>query len=158
MSRKQEVTWRQEPERSMWRELIARLDAQAVLHPPATAEQLHEAEAALGVALPAELRSLLLETNGAEVVYGLELVWSAQALAQRNLDLRSAWRRGEWAGTATFDHLLFFGERGNGDLYCLPIAGDRVENQVLLWDHEDDTRTSVATSLADWLGEDGPSA
>ena len=51
----------------MWRELIERLDAQAVFHPPATVKQLHEVEGALGVTLPADLCSLLRETNGAEV-------------------------------------------------------------------------------------------
>jgi SMI1/KNR4 family protein SUKH-1 len=142
----------------MWRELIERVDAQAVFHPPATVEQLHDVEAALGVTLPADLCSLLRETNGAEVVYGLELVWSTEALVQRNLELRSAWRRGEWAGTATFDQLLFMGERGNGDLYCLPIKGKRVESQVFLWDHEDDSRTTTAASLTDWLGGNGRSA
>jgi hypothetical protein len=141
----------------MWRELIERLDAQAVFHPPATAEQLHDAEAALGVAFPVGLRSLLLEINGAEVVYGLDLVWSAEAMVERNLDMRREWQRGEWGSIEAFDQLLFFGERGNGDLYCLPIAGERVEDRVFLWDHEDDSRTPIAASLADWLGRNGPS-
>ena len=34
---------------------------------------------------PRELRNLLLETNGAEIAYGLDLIWSAEAILQRNL-------------------------------------------------------------------------
>jgi hypothetical protein len=105
--------------------------------------------------LPAELGNLLLETNGAEIAYGLDLVWSAEAIMQRNLDMRREWQRGEWAGTMPIDHLLFFGERGNGDLYFLPITAGGVRNHVFMWDHEDDSRTCSATSLADWLGGKG---
>jgi SMI1/KNR4 family protein SUKH-1 len=134
----------------MWRELIARLDAEATFHPPATLEELRGAESRLGVTLPAELRHALLETNGAEVAYGTGLLWSAQEIAGRNLDMRREWRAGEWR-TMPFDHLLFFGELGNGDLVCFPITLEGVSNCVFLWDHEDDSRTSAATSLADWL-------
>ena len=135
----------------MWRELIERLDAEATFHPPAMLEQLQAVESRLGVALPAELRNLLLETNGAEVAYGTGLVWAAEEIAQRNLDMRREWQRWEWAGVMPIDHLLFFGELGNGDLVCFPITAERVRNRVFLWDHEDDSRTSSAASLADWL-------
>lgn len=135
----------------MWRELIERLDAEATFHAPAALEQLHDAESRLGVALPAELGDLLLETNGAEVAYGVGLVWSAEEIARRNLDMRREWRRGEWARVMPFDHLLFFGELGNGDLVYFPITLEGVSNRVFLWDHEDDSRTCEATSLADWL-------
>lgn len=135
----------------MWRELIERLDAEATFHPPATLEQLQAVESRLGVALPAELRDLLLDTNGVEVAYGTGLVWPTEEMAKRNLDMRSEWRRGEWAGVMPFDHLLFFGALGNGDLVCFPITAQGVRNRVFLWDHEDDSRTSSATSLADWL-------
>ncbi|HEX8995991.1 MAG TPA: SMI1/KNR4 family protein [Ktedonobacterales bacterium] len=139
----------------MWRELIARLDAEAVFHPPATPENVRAMEASLGVVLPAELRDLLLETNGAEVAYGTGLVWSAEKIAQRNLDMRREWRRGEWVGTMPIDYLLFFGELGNGDLCFFPITAEGVRNRVFCWDHEDDSRTSSAVSLADWLQRKG---
>lgn len=135
----------------MWRELIKRLDAAATFHPPATQEQLQAVKSCLGVALPADLRGLLLETNGAEVAYGTGLVWSAEAIVQRNLDMRREWQHGEWVGVMPFDHLMFFGELGNGDLVFFPITAEGVGNRVFLWDHEDDSRTSSATSLANWL-------
>jgi SMI1 / KNR4 family (SUKH-1) len=135
----------------MWRELIERLDAEATFHPQATLEQLQAVESRLGVTLPAELRDLLLETNGAEVAYGTGLVWAAEEITTRNLDMRRAWQRGEWAGVMPIDHLLFFGELGNGDFVCFPITAEGVRNRVFRWDHEDDSRISSATSLADWL-------
>ncbi|HZC07107.1 MAG TPA: SMI1/KNR4 family protein [Ktedonobacterales bacterium] len=134
----------------MYRELIARLDAEATFHPPATLEELRGAESRLGVTLPAELRDALLETNGAEVAYGVGLVWSSEEIARRNLDMRREWRGGEWRAMPV-DHLLFFGELGNGDLVCIPVTLEGAGNCIFLWDHEDDSRTSVATSLADWL-------
>lgn len=139
----------------MWRELIERLDAQATFHPPATPEQLQEVESHLEVALPTELRDLLLETNGAEVAYGTGLVWSAETITKRNLDLRHEWRLGEWVGVMPFDHLLLFGELGNGDFVFFPITAEGVRNRVFLWDHEDDSRTNSAASLVDWLAGRG---
>jgi SMI1/KNR4 family protein SUKH-1 len=135
----------------MWRDLIERLDAEAEFHPPATLEQLHAVETSLGVTLPAELRELLRETNGAEVAYGTGLVWSTEEITRRNLEMRREWQRGEWAGTMPIDHLFFFGDLGNGDLCFLPIAAEGIRNRVFRWDHEDDSRINSAVSLADWL-------
>ena len=141
----------------MWRDLIEHLDAEAVFHPPAMLEQLHAVEAGLGITIPAELRDLLLETNGAEVAYGTGLVWSTEEITRRNLEMRREWQRGAWAGMMPIDHLLFFGELGNGDLCFFPIAAEGVRNRVFRWDHEDDSRISSAVSLADWLRGKGHS-
>jgi hypothetical protein len=101
--------------------LAGRLQAALpALHPlfrPPASDRQH-----LRQPLDAELRDLLLETNGAEVAYGTSLVWAAEEITQRNLTLRREWQRGEWAGVMPIDHLLFFGELGNGDLVCFPIA------------------------------------
>src|SRR5689334_14945707 len=114
----------------MWRDLIERLDTEAVFQPPATLEQLHAVEASLRVNLPAELRELLLETNGAEVAYGTGLVWSTEEITRRNLEMRREWQRGKRAGTMPIDHLFFFGDLGNGDLCFLPITAEGVRNRV----------------------------
>lgn len=135
----------------MWQALIVHLDAEAEFHPPATLEQVRAVESSLGVALPAELWDLLLETNGAEVAYGTGVVWSAEQITRRNLDMRREWQRGEWGATMPIDNLLFFGDLGNGDLSFFPITAEGVRNRVFRWDHEDDSRISCALSLADWL-------
>ncbi|WSL80461.1 SMI1/KNR4 family protein [Kitasatospora sp. NBC_01266] len=48
-----------------------------------------------------------------------------------------------------FDPLLFFADAGNGDLFALlPRIG---RPDVFVWNHEDDSRTWVAPSLAKYL-------
>ena len=49
------------------------------------------------------------------------------------------------------DHLLFFGDRGNGDLVGFPYYSEGVRNDVFLWNHEDDSWMNQAVSLRDWL-------
>ena len=136
----------------MWHDLILAIDPEAVCHPPASTGQLTRLEATLGVTLPIELASLLREMNGVEVVYGLGLVWSTEEIAQRNRELRWNWQpNGMMSGYMPIDHLLFFSDRGNGDLYGFPITPEGVRNDVFLWDHEDDSRMNQASSLRGWL-------
>jgi cell wall assembly regulator SMI1 len=136
----------------MWRELIQALDADAEFHPPVSAEQVRQAESALSQRLPSDLVALLQESNGAEVSYGEGLVWPLDGIVENNLRLRKEWHPGgEMDGRMPVDHLLFFGESSNGDLYAFPIAPEGVRNQVFIWDHEDDSRRCEANSLYEWL-------
>ncbi|BAU85302.1 SMI1/KNR4 family protein [Streptomyces laurentii] len=48
-----------------------------------------------------------------------------------------------------FDPLLFFGEAGNGDLFAFLARIDRPD--VVVWNHELDSRTWVAPSLTTYL-------
>ncbi|MEV5283286.1 SMI1/KNR4 family protein [Streptomyces sp. NPDC051994] len=48
-----------------------------------------------------------------------------------------------------FDALLFFADAGNGDLFALLATIDRPD--VFVWNHEDDSRTCAAPSLAEYL-------
>jgi SMI1/KNR4 family protein SUKH-1 len=136
----------------MWHEMIAKIEPNAEFHPPATLEQLVAVEAALEVTLPVELKALLLETNGVEGQYGPAFVWSTDEILSRNLEMRADWRPGGWLeGYMPVDHLLFFGDLGNGDLVFFPITPDGVRSRVYRWDHEDDSRNWEASGLADWL-------
>ena len=136
----------------MWRELILALDADAEFHSPASAEQIKQAEMALGQPLPSELVMLLSETNGAEISFGVSLVWAADKIAENNMRLRGEWHPGgEMGGIMPIDHLLFFGESSNGDLFAFPITNEGVRNQVFVWDHEDDSRRCEANSLHEWF-------
>ena len=47
-----------------------------------------------------------------------------------------------------FDHLLFFADARNGDQFVFPVMADSVIRQDVLWNHNDDSRTCVAPSLA----------
>ena len=126
----------------MWRELVTATDPEAVCYPPATTAQLAQLEATLGVSLPAELSGLLREMNGVEVVYDLGLVWSTEEIAHRNIKMK---------GRMLPDDLLFFGDRGNGDLYGFPITAEGTGSKVFLWDHEDNSRIYEAATLREWL-------
>lgn len=55
-----------------------------------------------------------------------------------------------------FEHLLFFGDAGNGDQFAFPIHADGTINRpdIFLWNHEMDSRSWIAPSLKlyfEWL-------
>jgi hypothetical protein len=131
----------------MWTELVATLTGTAVFKPPASESSLNHCATILGHPLPTALTTLLRETNGIEGEYGAGLIWSAERIAAENQLLR------EDADLATlympFDPLLFFADAGNGDLFALLTGIDRPD--VFVWNHEDDSRTWVATSLRQYL-------
>lgn len=124
-------------------------------------------ETALGLALPADLRSLLAEMNGVYDAPGyLQLIMSVEELIQEN-DIESkkeqAARASEdefWKSEITapnavaipFDQLFYFASRGNGDLFGFPIENNRVrDDRVFDWDHEMEEVTPFANSLHDFL-------
>ncbi|MYW46278.1 SMI1/KNR4 family protein [Streptomyces sp. SID161] len=131
----------------MWTELVTPLPGTSVFQAPATEASLIRCTTVLGHPLPADLAALLRETNGIEGEYGDGLIWSAERIASENQNLR------EDAELATlympFDPLLFFADAGNGDLFALLPMIDRPD--VFAWNHEDDSRTWVAPSLAKYL-------
>lgn len=50
------------------------------------------------------------------------------------------------------DCLLFFSDAGNGDYFGYPITnGDTWETDIYVWNHEDNSRTWVASSLKNFL-------
>jgi hypothetical protein len=133
-----------------WRELVQRLTPDCDFSPPATESQIAAAERALGAALPADLRSLLLESNGIVGRYGLGLVWPVERIEADNVAFRSNADFGELY--MPFDHLLFFADAGNGDqfAYCV-LTGEVRRDDVFAWNHEDDSRTWAAPTLARYL-------
>jgi hypothetical protein len=134
----------------MWRELIQRLTGECRFASPASASQLAATEGALGVALPAELRALLSESNGVNGQYGLGLVWPVERIAVDNVAFRSNADLRELY--MPFDPLLFFADAGNGDQFAFRVLIGAVRHpDVFVWNHEDDSRTWVAPSLEKYL-------
>ncbi|WP_331738009.1 SMI1/KNR4 family protein [Streptomyces sp. NBC_01276] len=131
----------------MWTQVVAALPGTAVFRPPVSEASLIHCATTLGHPLPAELVALLRESNGMEDEYGDGLIWSAERIASENRTLR------EDAGLTKlympFDPLLFFADAGNGDLFALLPRIDRPD--VFVWNHEDDSRTWAAPSLAKYL-------
>jgi hypothetical protein len=134
----------------MWQELIRRLITDCEFAPPASLGRLAAAEQALGVELPGDLRSLLLESDGVLGEYGLGLVWSVERIETDNIAFRSNADFRELY--MPFDHLLFFADAGNGDQFAFAILAGAVRRpDVFAWNHEDDSRTWVAPSLEKYL-------
>ena len=104
----------------------------------------------LGVAVPDDLRALLLASDGVTDRYGAGLVWPTAQIARRNAELRTnpAFRE----LYMPFDALLLFGEAGDGDLFFHPILDGAVRSpDVYRWAHETDSRVWCASDLAGFL-------
>lgn len=139
-----------EPSRTSWREFVIQLNPAATFAPPVAPEQIAEAESVLGSAFPADLRDLLLETNGICVEYDCFLIWPLERIVRQNVDCRTKEMYRELY--MPLHPLLFFADAGNGDMFGYSIVNGKVrEDDVFTWNHEDDSRTCVAYSLERFL-------
>lgn len=118
----------------------------AVFREPASPGTILEAEAQLGAPMPDELRDLLRETDGLEGEYGLDLVWTAERVGTDNARFRSDPDFAELY--MTFEGLLFFADAGNGDQFAISLRGPQ---DIFVWNHEDDSRTWVASTVMNFL-------
>ncbi|WP_202919508.1 SMI1/KNR4 family protein [Saccharothrix deserti] len=86
---------------------------------------------------------MLLETDGVQGEYLVDVVWPLDRIAESNADFRSS---ADFADLyAPFDGLLFFGDNGGGDQFAFS------DGRVVVWEHETDTRREVATGLRDYI-------
>jgi hypothetical protein len=141
----------------MWRELIAKLPTSSegerlMVCPPASEADLVDAERQLGHPLPTEQRSLLLESNGVYAPLShMHLVWPVDQVVRMNLAMRGHGTidREYLFSLQPMETLLFFGEDGMGNMWCvMPHSGSPAVDG---WDHEDDSRTQLASNLAKFL-------
>jgi hypothetical protein len=139
----------------MWRELVLKfgLDREPEFGAPASFDSILEVEKGLNVALPAELKELLMECNGVSGKYGPEFVWPAERILKGNLEFRTF---PDFPNIyMPFNCLLFFGDDGGGDQYAYRILNGVVRsNGIFEWVHETDSRTRVAWDLQDYLESD----
>ncbi len=96
------------------------------------------------------LRELLSETDGVLGEYDLPLIWTLSRIVEDNLHFRAN------ANFKTlympFDCLLFFSDGGNGDQFAFAIQNGEVRrSDIFVWNHEDDSRTWVASNLKSFL-------
>ena len=146
----------------MWIEHLSALCDCCNFNPPATPAQIAAAEVSLGVWLPEELRSLLLETDGLSVsppslcepgvCFGV--VNRLSEIVEENKQFRDleADRSPEDTRPA-FASLLFIASHVNGDFIAYRVQGDRVSDATLLiLSHEDwNDCKEIASSLQAWL-------
>ena len=118
----------------------------ANFHEPATDGAIAAAEAALGTKLPDEILDLLRETDGVDGEYGLALVWPAERIGKENAHFRSDQTFKDLY--LPFEGLVFFSDGGNGDQFAISLRGPQ---DIYVWNHEDDSRTWVASTLVEFL-------
>ncbi|GAB1694941.1 SMI1/KNR4 family protein [Krasilnikovia sp. M28-CT-15] len=131
----------------MWTELATAAHPEAEFTSPVSAAAIDEIVSRLGQQVPADLRSLLLETDGMLDEFGGDVVWTAKRIADDNIMFRT---KPSFADLyQPFDGLLFFGDNGGGDQFAF-VPGDPGAG-IVVWEHETDKRHRVADDLADYL-------
>jgi hypothetical protein len=137
-------------EESMWRELIHSLEPHAQYAPGASEAQIAELCGAFSLVLSEDLRTLLKESNGVQDPSGFCIIWSTEKISQYNREMRTFPHYSDFY--QPFTDLLFFADAGNGDRFAFPIVQGEVQSgPVIAWDHEDDTRKDVVSSLKSYL-------
>ncbi|WP_306335028.1 SMI1/KNR4 family protein [Streptomyces sp. KL118A] len=130
----------------MWREFAAEF-SDVRLSEGVGGTGIRAIESGLGQSIPPALSSLLLETDGIEGEYGIEVVWTAEKILSQNAELRSD---GHYRTLyMPFDSLLFFGDNGGGDQFAFVRTPER--DDVFVWDHETDSRTWISPHLESYL-------
>ena len=131
-----------------WAQRVKICMPNAKLMAPATENEIHDAERSLNLELPTELKGFLRESNGLNAIYS-HPVCSVSKIVAMNHEYRTA---EHFADRMPFDHLLFFGDTGNGDDFAFPIyRSGEIGSVVFMWEHETDCRQEYANGLSDFL-------
>jgi hypothetical protein len=134
----------------MWKSLVEQLTSDCSFSRPASPAEVAAVESILHIELPADLKDLLLESNGMFANYGTHLIWSTDEIREHNLFFRNDPGLGDRC--MPFDPLLFFADAGNGDQFAFVITRGVIKRpDVFLWDHETDSRSFYAPSLQRYL-------
>lgn len=134
----------------MWKEYISNKCKECSFKEPVYTSEIKTAELKLGVKIPNQLLSFLLETNGCLGEYDLGLIWSLDKIVFNNTFFRSEERFRDIY--MAFDNLLFFADAGNGSQFFFPISANKdTRESVFIWSHEDDSRLWVAPNLEKYI-------
>lgn len=103
---------------------------------------------------PAEMEELLSQANGVQTTLNGELIdtliWPADRMIEENENMRTS--SGFKGLYQSFDHLFFFSDAGNGDLFAFEIRdGKFPESGIYVWNHEDDSRTLISSNLQQFI-------
>jgi cell wall assembly regulator SMI1 len=132
-------------------------------YPGASAANIADAEAALKAALPASIRSLLLETNGVMDMMAIDggewfesmwLLWNIEEVIEQNRFHRAATEQGTYE--RDFRSLVFFAGAGtDGILFAFPVENGICAARVMVWhpvmDELDELAPSLEGFLQGWL-------
>jgi hypothetical protein len=128
-----------------WKALIEKLaknNPHAKPNPPATEQQINQAERKLNAKIPDDLKNFWRQLNGDD-----NLVFSTDQIIETNLSVR------ELGFYMPLNCLLFFGANGCGDYYGFPITRDDGvrDDNIFIWEHETDNRVWKANSLEETI-------
>ncbi|MEH6939726.1 SMI1/KNR4 family protein [Bacillus sp. JJ664] len=134
----------------MWKNYISDISNDYQFKTPATSAEIASLKKELNVELPKKLKELYSETNGVSGEYGIYLIWSTEQMVKENLFFRTIHNFRD--NMIPLDNFLFFSDAGNGDLFGYQIIDGRIQNdEIYVWNHEDDTCTVIASSLEDFI-------
>ncbi|WKA52820.1 SMI1/KNR4 family protein [Planococcus liqunii] len=133
-----------------WKSFIKNVSSDYHFTHPATFKDMRVIKEKLNVNLPKELEDLLRETNGVYDQFDCHFIWPIHKIIEENLYYRG------WEDFKDiympFDHLLFFSDAGNGDLFGYAILNGHIHHEdIYVWKHEDDSRTWIASSLKEFI-------
>lgn len=130
----------------MWKDYIGTISNEYSFKPSASNTEIIQITEELNVELPKMLWALFKETNGVFDRFGCPLIWSTSQIIKDNLFFRNFEDYKDIY--MPFDHLLFFSDNGCGDLFGYKILNGRIQTEdIYVWNHEDDSRMWVASSL-----------
>jgi hypothetical protein len=99
----------------MWKDYINTVAKGYDFKQPVIQSEIQQIKKELQVELPNDLFELYKETNGVFDEFGCPLIWSTDQVIRDNLFFRSF---ADYKDIyMPFDHLLFFSDAGNGDLF-----------------------------------------
>jgi len=134
----------------MWKNYISDISKEYQFKTPATNAELASIKKELNVELPKKLEELYSETNGVFGEYGIYLIWSTEQIVKENLFFRTIHDFRD--NMIPLDNFLFFSDAGNGDLFGYQLINGCIQNEeIYVWNHEDDTRTVIASSLEEFI-------
>ncbi|WEK56080.1 MAG: SMI1/KNR4 family protein [Candidatus Cohnella colombiensis] len=129
----------------MWKEFISELECELSFNQPASIESINSAEIELNVQFPQTLKELLLESNGVLDEFECDALWPLERIIEENKSIRIEEQ-------ITFNNFLLFSDAGNGDLFAFSIKeGNDNNEEIYVWNHEDESREIVSTSLKDFI-------
>ncbi|WP_418895896.1 SMI1/KNR4 family protein [Sporosarcina cyprini] len=134
----------------MWKDYIYSVSKEYLFKPPAANAELISISEELNVKVPQKLFKLLSETNGVFDCFGCPLIWSTAQIVRDNLFFRDLGANKDLY--MPFDNLLFFSDNGCGDMFCYKLLnGSILAEDIYVWNHEDDSRLWVASSLEEFI-------
>jgi hypothetical protein len=134
----------------MWKEYVSKFLTKGEFSAPVLPDEIVKVEKELKVKFPEELTSLFLETNGVKDVFKSDLIWPLERIRKDNLFFRGFEDFKEIY--MPFDHLLFFADSGTGDQFAYSILNKEIRRtDVFAWNHEDDSRKWVASSMKQYI-------